>query len=40
VCRYLFLEHVRRVGEKVVELGRVPIIWDDMLRNINKADIM
>ena len=40
LCRYLFLEHVKRVGEKVVGLGRTPIIWDDMLRTISKTDIM
>jgi hypothetical protein len=40
VYRFLFLEQVRRVGEKVASLGRVPIIWDDMLRTISKADIM
>jgi hypothetical protein len=40
VYRFLFLEQVRRVGEKVASLGRVPIIWDDMLRTISKSDIM
>ncbi len=40
IVRFLFLEQVRRVGEKVANLGRVPIIWDDMLRTISKSDIM
>ncbi|XP_023341300.1 hexosaminidase D [Eurytemora carolleeae] len=37
--RYLFLQHVRRLGEMVRGLNKVPIIWDDMLRNMDKSNL-
>jgi len=37
--RYLFLQHVERLAKLVREMGKVPIIWDDMLRNMPKSEI-
>lgn len=37
--RYLFLSHVRKVGSLVTRAGKVPLIWDDMLRSIPLSDI-
>ena len=37
--RYLFLDHVRTVGLHVAKAGKIPIIWDDMLRNKPHTDI-
>lgn len=37
--RYLFLSHVRKVGSLVDRAGKIPLIWDDMLRSIPISDI-
>ena len=37
----LFLEHVHRVASYVVKKkGMIPIIWDDMLRNLMAAEML
>lgn len=38
--RYLFLQHVARVARHAIRGGKTPIIWDDMLRNLGRTDIM
>ena len=37
--RYLFLSHVKKVGEMVAKLGKVALVWDDMLRTVPLSDI-
>lgn len=32
------IEYINRLAEKVVSLGKIPIVWHDMLININIAD--
>ena len=35
----LFLEHVKNVAGFVNRKGRIPIMWDDMLRSMPHSDI-
>eukprot|EP00090_Calanus_glacialis_P017447 TRINITY_DN27161_c0_g1_i6.p1 TRINITY_DN27161_c0_g1~~TRINITY_DN27161_c0_g1_i6.p1 ORF type:complete len:574 (-),score=170.82 TRINITY_DN27161_c0_g1_i6:154-1875(-) len=37
--RFLFLDHVKTVGSFVSKKGKIPLIWDDMLRNMPRSDI-
>jgi len=37
--RFLFLSHVKKVGEMVAKLGKVALVWDDMLRTVPLSDI-
>ena len=37
--RYLFLDHVKTIGLHVAKAGKIPIMWDDMLRNMPHTDI-
>ena len=37
--RYLFLDHVKTVGLHVANADKIPIMWDDMLRNMPHTDI-
>ena len=39
ICRFLFLDHVKTVGSFVSKKGKIPLIWDDMLRNMPRSDI-
>ena len=39
ILRYLFLDHVKTVGLHVAKGDKIPIIWDDMLRNMPHTDI-
>lgn len=32
---HLFLKHVKNVAEIAIKYGKIPIIWDDMLRTIS-----
>jgi hypothetical protein len=34
-----YIQHVNRMAEIVVRRGKIPIIWDDMLRNMSDSDI-
>lgn len=35
----IFIGHVNRMAGKVKEAGKTPMMWDDMLRNFNDAEI-
>ena len=35
----MFLNHVKTVGSFVSKKGKIPLIWDDMLRNMPRSDI-
>ena len=37
--RMLFLDHVKAVASFVNRKGKVPIMWDDMLRNMPRSEI-
>jgi len=37
--RYIFLQHVYRLGNYLREQGKVPIIWDDMIRSMPKSEV-
>ena len=39
IRRFLFLDHVKTVGSFVSKKGKIPLIWDDMLRNMPQSDI-
>lgn len=35
----LLLEHIKRIAAKVIEAGRRPIIWDDLLRHMTTEEL-
>lgn len=34
----LFIEHINRMGSRIIAKGKIPIIWDDMLRKFKDED--
>lgn len=39
-ANFLILEHVKRMVKKVTSMGKIPIIWDDMLRKFTDEDFL